>query len=367
MRRFFQVVHYAIIESKKLSIELHLSNCSRIKIFLDMLICYLRFKMWTNQYIKERMYELNKNERNSVAERCKIQNLKRDKWQKEFQLQRKFIKKYGNIKYEKTALRSKRIAAYTKKYKTGTNLFVEWDVDISRQHYLDGHISIGNNVSLAKHVFIDYSGSVVIEDGVHISARSIVESHRHEFLPGLPMTAFPASIRLEEGVWVGTNSIICESCKCIGRFAQIGAGSVVRNSIPPYAIVIGNPANIIGFKFTPEEVEVFEKAHFPENKRTDIEKYKAIYKKFFETQQDVIKSLDLDVFISNFIEQFDEIESSKITSKTDYKCLDEWDSMIGLSVIAMINAKYDVQIKAKDLSECKTVEDLFNRVIAIKK
>ena len=67
----------------------------------------------------------------------------------------------------------------------------------------------------------------------------------------------------------------------VGRGSIIGAGSVVRNNIPPYAIVVGNPAKIIGFKFSPEEVIVHEKVLYPENKRIDIEILNKNYNKYF--------------------------------------------------------------------------------------
>ena len=69
---------------------------------------------------------------------------------------------------------------------------------------------------------------------------------------------------VEEDVWIAAN-----------------AGSVVRNNIPPYAIVVGNPAKIIGFKFSPEEVIAHEKVLYPENKRIDIEILNKNYNKYF--------------------------------------------------------------------------------------
>lgn len=61
----------------------------------------------------------------------------------------------------------------------------------------------------------------------------------------------------------------------------IGSGSVVRNSTPPYAIVMGNSAKIVGFRFTPEEIIEHEKALYSEEKRIPVEMLEKNYNKYF--------------------------------------------------------------------------------------
>ncbi len=65
-------------------------------------------------------------------------------------------------------------------------------------------------------------------------------------------------VHIEEDVFVGANVIILKGVT-IGRGAIIGAGSVVIKSIPPYAIAVGNPAKVVKYRFTPEEIEKHEK------------------------------------------------------------------------------------------------------------
>lgn len=67
-------------------------------------------------------------------------------------------------------------------------------------------------------------------------------------------------------------------------------------------------------------------------------------------------------FIENFAAQFDETDASEITAETEFKELQEWSSLIALSVIAMVDEEYDVTIKGNDIRNSKTVEDLFNIV-----
>ena len=74
--------------------------------------------------------------------------------------------------------------------------------------------------------------------------------------------------------------------------------------------------------------------------------------------------MELKDFIANFAEQFEDIDASEITAATEFKNLDEWSSLIALSVIAMVDEEYDVTIKGDYIRNSKTVEDLFNVVKA---
>ena len=74
--------------------------------------------------------------------------------------------------------------------------------------------------------------------------------------------------------------------------------------------------------------------------------------------------MELKEFIENFAEQFDETDASEINAETVFKELDEWSSLIALSVIAMVDEEYDVTIKGDDIRNSQTVEDLFNAVKA---
>ncbi len=70
----------------------------------------------------------------------------------------------------------------------------------------------------------------------------------------------------------------------------------------------------------------------------------------------------LDEFIELFQEQFDETEG--IEASTVFHELDEYSSLIALSIIAMIDEEFDVTIKGDDMKSSVTVEDLYNKVIS---
>lgn len=72
--------------------------------------------------------------------------------------------------------------------------------------------------------------------------------------------------------------------------------------------------------------------------------------------------MDIKEFIENFADQFDDTDVSEIKPETVFKEMNEWSSLIALSVIAMVDEEYDVQLKGDDIRGAQTVEDLFNTV-----
>ncbi len=74
--------------------------------------------------------------------------------------------------------------------------------------------------------------------------------------------------------------------------------------------------------------------------------------------------MELKDFIEHFAEQFDDTDTSEIKAETVFKELDEWSSLIALSVIAMVDEEYDVTIKGEDIRNSNTVEALFNAIKA---
>lgn len=72
--------------------------------------------------------------------------------------------------------------------------------------------------------------------------------------------------------------------------------------------------------------------------------------------------MEIKEFIQHFAEQFDETDINEFTSETVFHDLEEYSSLVALSIIAMINEEYDVTLKGDDMSAAVTIEDLFNIV-----
>ena len=71
--------------------------------------------------------------------------------------------------------------------------------------------------------------------------------------------------------------------------------------------------------------------------------------------------MELNDFIANFAAQFDETDESMFKADTEFRTLDEWSSLTGMSVIALAKTQYGKTITGAELKACVTVEDVFNR------
>ena len=72
--------------------------------------------------------------------------------------------------------------------------------------------------------------------------------------------------------------------------------------------------------------------------------------------------MEIQEFIQNFADQFDETDLSVFTAETEFKQLDEWSSLMALSIIAMVDEEYDVQVKGEYIRNAQTIGDLFEIV-----
>ncbi|WP_299213384.1 acyl carrier protein [uncultured Dokdonia sp.] len=71
----------------------------------------------------------------------------------------------------------------------------------------------------------------------------------------------------------------------------------------------------------------------------------------------------LQKFTELFAEQFDESEDVVFEPTTIFKDIDEWDSMIALSIIAMVDDEFDKTINGDIIKNANTIEELYNKVI----
>lgn len=69
--------------------------------------------------------------------------------------------------------------------------------------------------------------------------------------------------------------------------------------------------------------------------------------------------MEIKEFISNFASQFDETDVSAFNAETKFRELDEWSSLMALSLMAMIDEEYGVSIKADEMRQAKTIQELF--------
>jgi acetyltransferase-like isoleucine patch superfamily enzyme len=89
---------------------------------------------------------------------------------------------------------------------------------------------------------------------------------------------------VDNDVWVGHAAIILPSVTHIGNGAIIGAGCVVTENVPPYAIVIGNPGRVIKYRFDVNTIEKIQESKWWEK---DIRDIKANAKEFSTFTRDL--------------------------------------------------------------------------------
>ncbi len=72
--------------------------------------------------------------------------------------------------------------------------------------------------------------------------------------------------------------------------------------------------------------------------------------------------MELKEFLKAFADQFDDTDISEITPDCEFHELEEWSSLTGMGIIAMVKTQYGKTITGKEIRECKTVEELFKLV-----
>ncbi len=76
--------------------------------------------------------------------------------------------------------------------------------------------------------------------------------------------------------------------------------------------------------------------------------------------------MEIQEFIQNFSDQFDDTDSVVFTPETNFRELDEWSSLLALSILAMVDEEYDVQLKADQMRKANTIQELFEIVKSLK-
>ena len=72
--------------------------------------------------------------------------------------------------------------------------------------------------------------------------------------------------------------------------------------------------------------------------------------------------MELYQFVNDFAELFEETDAAIIKPETKFRDIEEWSSLGALSVIAMVDEKYNVRLTGDDLRNSSTIEDIFNLV-----
>jgi acetyltransferase-like isoleucine patch superfamily enzyme len=151
------------------------------------------------------------------------------------------------------------------------------------------NIFIGNNVLINKNsIFVCSIAKIIIKDNVQIGKNALFVAGNHNVTEigrymkdvNIKLPSHDKGITINEDVFIIFNVTILDGVT-VGRGAIIGTGAVVRKSVPPYAIVVGNPAKIISFRFTPGQIIEHEKLLYNEQDRIPLEVLEKNYEKYY--------------------------------------------------------------------------------------
>lgn len=124
------------------------------------------------------------------------------------------------------------------------------NVNIGDHGFIEGGAQVGNNVTLKNGVSV-WEG-ITIEDGVFVGPNVTFTNDRYPRSPRMDQAGIRYRKRenwlvetvLREGCSIGAAAVILPGIE-VGCFAMVGAASLVSKDVPPFALVVGNPARVV--------------------------------------------------------------------------------------------------------------------------
>ena len=287
IRRIIQVCEYGWKDAITLSNE-DGSNQGKWSIFCDILYCFFKYNVWSNQYKKEKLHLLKGEKKKEICLKYQKENDFRDQWVKDFFDNRKFLQKWSVFKYDLSAeLQEKRAMAYQKHYSLKHKCAIGYNVIIQRHHYVNAIFKMGKKCHIRENSDIDYTGNLLMGNNVEISEGVKILTHNHSTgleKIGLDKGCILTPLVLHDRVWIGTRAIIMPGVKEIGRCAIVSAESYVHTKVPPYSIVLGNPAKVVGFRMPLEDILEYEKTNYEEKDRIPEDVLSNNYDKYYRSR-----------------------------------------------------------------------------------
>lgn len=146
------------------------------------------------------------------------------------------------------------------------------------------NLMVGNFTSFANGVEV-YLGGEHRTDWVTTFPFSVLWKCA-EGIPGHPSSR--GDVQIGNDVWVGAEAVVLSGVR-IGDGAVVGARAVVTRDVPPYAIVAGNPARLIRFRFSEDQIEKLLKIAWWEWSDREI-----------EAAMPLLLNRDIDTFIAKY-------------------------------------------------------------------
>lgn len=161
----------------------------------------------------------------------------------------------------------------------GANVTVHWPNTLSRHIFLYDHVNLYEGAKF----IISGEGKFIMKANSGAAQGLTVITGRH----GVKVGTWFKETMLSRERDVESTVTVCEDARIganvtllmgvtVNRGAQVGACSVVTHDVPPYAVVAGNPARVVRFIFSPEQILEHEAALYPPEERLSLARLKEI-------------------------------------------------------------------------------------------
>lgn len=169
----------------------------------------------------------------------------------------------------------------------GKNAIIGFPVFIANPQTV--HMEENSVIRLGTKILNNTNEHVYIGKYTVVGLNCVIVTNGHRSTVGIPHVLLGAShvndksqdLHIGEDVWIGANVTILSGAN-LGRGCIAGACSTVTKPVPPYALVTGSPAKIVGVKFSIEQILEHEKHLYTASERMTREELENLFKEYYE-------------------------------------------------------------------------------------
>lgn len=171
------------------------------------------------------------------------------------------------------------------------------DVKIGRGSWIKGKAVIGHGCGIGWNFSVRGSGTLTMGKycAVGENVRIITSNHETGCLAlnfrlqskviGRRLAGEKRDVTVGNDVWIGDHAIILPGAS-IGNGAIVGAGAVVTKPVPPFSIVAGNPASVIGRRFSEKAADEITQLAWWDWSLLEMREKRYLFEQRFENDQD---------------------------------------------------------------------------------